>query len=259
MTGPLAKRSFVELPVEVPDLAPEVAALPASAWRTTLWGTPHCSVAHVVLRGGATGGPEDFTGDAVADRPELAALPQVAALIGPDGPFGGCRYAFLFRMAPGGVTLAHVDGAEVWSRLHRVHVPITTHPAASLVVEGRACHLAVGRAWTFDNQALHGFSNGPTERVHLILDAPPSARLDALLARGVVRAGEVDRAAAARTLERERGVPSYPGDPWLRASARALRDAGWSVDDTLAWLAHHQIPHPVHGAAWTADAVAALL
>ena len=165
----LAKSSFLELHVDL-DVAPlveEVDRLPPDAWSTTYWATPHGSIHFVLLRGGTTGHPDDFLTTEVADAEHLAQMPHMARLIGPQGPFHSSRFAFLFRMVACGVTLAHTDSDEVWGDLHRVHVPLVTHPSAHLVVEGRAQHLAPGSAWTFDNQALHGFVNGPRTRTHL--------------------------------------------------------------------------------------------
>lgn len=196
----LQKRSFLELDVAIPvdALRAEVASLPASAWRPTWWANVHGSVAIVLLRGGSEGTADDFITDAVADQPVLATLPGIAQLIGSEGPFGGCTYGFLFRMAPHGVAHLHVDGHPVWHRHHRVHVPITTHPDAVLVADGRACHLEPGRAWTFDNQSQHGFANGGGERVHLIVDVPDGPALRRLLDGGRHHPGVVDEAAVRR-------------------------------------------------------------
>lgn len=201
MSGPIVqKRSFLQLDVVIPVdlLRDEVATLPASAWRPTWWANVHGSVAIVLLRGGSLGTPDDFTTDSVADQPVLAQLPGLARLIGPEGPFGGCTYAFLFRMAPHGVAHAHEDGHPVWHRHHRIHVPITTHPDAVLVADGRACHLEPGRAWTFDNQSRHGFANGGAERVHLIVDVLDSPALRRLLDGGRHHPGVPDAAAVRR-------------------------------------------------------------
>jgi hypothetical protein len=253
----LPKRSFVELPLVIDReaLLREVEALPAGAWRPTYWGTPHCSIASILLRGGTTGTQADYCCEEVDDAPTLHALPAITALIGPTGPFGGCQFAFLFRMAPGGVTLAHYDGAEVWHRLHRVHVPLSTHPDAKLVVEGRVHHLAAGRAWTFDNQALHGFSNGPCERVHLILDVPDTEVMRGVLAGATVHPGTVDPVVAARTLEVERAVASYPGDGVLRGVIVELREAGWSDEEVAGWLTEQGVVGPLAGAQWTGEVV----
>lgn len=255
----VAKRSFVELPVEVDvaALAAEVAALRASAWTSSYWGSPHGAVATSLLRGGVTGTQEDYLCDEVADQPVLASLPEIAALIGPAGPFGGCRYAFLFRMQPGGVARAHVDGAPVWRALHRVHVPLVSHPEAELVVEGRALHLRPGRAWTFDNQALHGFVNGPVVRTHLILDVPPGPAMDALLAAGAVWPGRPAPDAVAR-MEAGEAAPSYPGDAAIAALVAEARAAGWALPEVAAWLEAQGVPARTWGARWTAEALAAI-
>lgn len=254
-----AKRSFVELPlpIDAAALLDEVLTLPASAWRPSYWGSPHCSVSTCLLRGGATETPDDYTANDPVDLPPLAQLPTLARLLAPPSPLHTARYAFLFRMAPGGVTLAHYDDAPVWHRLHRVHLPLRTHPEAHLIVEGRSHHLRPGRAWTFNNQALHGFANGPGERVHLILDVAPSPAFAALLDQATVHPGRPDPERAALTLQRERAVPSYPGDGALRPLFDHLRHQGWTDEDLLPYLRYHGVPSPT-GGPWTLAQVQAL-
>lgn len=253
------KRSFVELPLEldVAPLAAELAALPEAAWQSTYWGQIHCSVATLLLRGGTAGGQLDYCGDEHTDAPALAALPGIAALL--DGPLGTASYAFLFRMAPDGVALGHVDDAPVWRGLHRVHVPIVTHPDAVLVVADRVHHLEPGRAWTFDNQQLHGFANGPSARTHLILDLPPSPALNALLADATVHRGRDDPDAVARTRAwGERAVASYPGDAELRRQITTWRTCAWRDDAIAGRLNDSGVPAPEAGARWDAALVARL-
>jgi len=177
------KRSFLELPVDidVEALRSDVAGLPSQAWTDSYWPTVHGSVQLVLLRGGITKSKSDFLCTHVIDHPVLQTVPHFRSLIARDGPFGGCRYAFLFRMEAGGMATMHTDARQVWTTHHRIHVPIHTSPEAVLVVSGRGCHFAPGRAWTFDNQAPHGFANGPVERIHLIIDVAPNPSLDPLL------------------------------------------------------------------------------
>ncbi len=255
------KRSFVELDVavDVEALRTEVDRLPADAWVSSLWGSPHCSISSVLLRGGSSGDASDFEVSHAIDHPVLSLLPSIHRLLDRTGPLGGCTTAFLFRMAPHGVALAHIDGAPTWHRHHRIHVPVRTHPDAKLVVAGRTQHLGAGRAWTFDNQALHGFVNGPVERVHLIADVLPNPTLDALLARGRLHPGELEPAVAAHTLERERRVSSYPGDLAIHAAVHRGVDAGWTLAEIAENLEQHGVPSRTPGGAWTEEAVGRFL
>jgi len=169
------KVSFVRLPftADVARLRAEIAVLDAAAWRRTHWPYPHGTVELALLRGGMTDTAADFYCDEVEDRPILSTLPYLAELVGPTGPFGGARYAFLFRMSPLGVAKLHQDAHPIWVDLHRVHIAIETTPACRLITgDRRAQHLGPGEAWTFDNQAYHGAVGGPGVRTHLIMDVP---------------------------------------------------------------------------------------
>jgi hypothetical protein len=253
----LDKSSFLELHVDldVAALVQEVDRLPSEAWSTTYWGTPHGSIHFVLLRGGTKGHPDDFLTNEVADADSLARMPLMARLIGPQGPFRGSRFAFLFRMLADGVTLAHTDSAEVWGDLHRVHVPLVTHPSAHLVVEGRAQHLSTDSAWTFDNQALHGFVNGPCLRTHLIVDVPETSTMAQMLLNATHHAGRLDPQVAAKTLDRTRHATSYPGDAEMADWLRYTLQQGRSPREIVAYLRAQGMPTRVHGATWTVEEV----
>jgi hypothetical protein len=146
----------------------------------------------LLLRGGDTDTEQDFMAHQVSDRDALAELPYFRWLLGEDGPFGQATYAFLFRMKPLGVARPHIDAAPEWEEPFRIHIPITTNDEAFLLSEGRAKHLAVGEAWTFDNQVMHAALNGDTLRTHFIFDVPDNPRLDALLDRAEYDPGPLD-------------------------------------------------------------------
>jgi Aspartyl/Asparaginyl beta-hydroxylase len=135
----------------------------------------------LLLRGGRDGTTDDFIGESI-DAEILAGLPYIAWLLDDAGPFGRARYAFVFRMKPTGVARPHIDGESAWIETVRIHIPITTNDESFLLSEGRSKHLAVGEAWTFDNQAMHAAVNGATVRTHLIMDVPRNPKLEALLA-----------------------------------------------------------------------------
>jgi hypothetical protein len=196
---PLAKRSFLKLPVtvDVQTLLAEYNSIPRDAWSTSHWNI-HCSSNMLLLRGGSTGTAEDFTTSEVEDRPVLARLPYLRSLIGEGGPFGDTTYAFLFRMKPLGVARPHVDNHHAWLTPFRVHVPITTNDGAFLLADGRAKHFAVGDVWTFDNQSIHAVVNGDSVRTHLIIDVPPNARLEHLVNSASWDPGEPDLASWGR-------------------------------------------------------------
>jgi hypothetical protein len=183
---PQPKRSFLRLPVEIDAarLLADYGSIPALAWATSHWET-HCSSDMLLLRGGDSGTAEDFVTADTRDHEILAEAPYLAWLIDKDGPFGGAVYAFLFRMKPTGVARPHTDDDPAWKQPLRVHVPIITNDGAFLLSRGRAKHLAVGEAWTFDNQAMHAAVNGETVRTHLIMDVPRNPRIESLLANAI--------------------------------------------------------------------------
>ena len=177
------KRSFLKLPVsiDVDRLLADYFLIPPLAFSTSHWNT-HCSSEMLLLRGGHSGTQEDFYCDESSDSEVLAKLEYLRWLLDESGPFGRATYAFIFRMKPMGVSRPHVDGNSAWEAPFRIHVPITTNDEAFFLSEGRSKHIAVGEAWTFDNQVQHGVVNGNTVRAHLIFDVLPNPKLDALLA-----------------------------------------------------------------------------
>jgi hypothetical protein len=190
-----SKRSFLRLPVDidVDSLLADYRRIPHTAWSTSHWDV-HCSATMLLLRGGHSGDQRDFTTDSVVDHEILAQVPYIAWLLGADGPFGQSTYGFIFRMRPNGVTRPHVDDNPSWRTPMRIHIAITTNDEAHLLSEGRAMHLDVGEAWTFDNQRSHAVVNGDTVRTHLIFDVPPNPKLSALLDAAVFDPGEPDEA-----------------------------------------------------------------
>jgi hypothetical protein len=183
----------MELPVEIDRgrLLQDYAAIPDSAWGVSHWDV-HCSIDVLLLRGGDKGEAADFFTHEIKNNPILDMLPYIASLLDPDGPFGGAVYAFIFKTKPNGITRAHRDRKEEWHRAVRIHMPIVTNPGAFLLAEGRAKHLEVGEAWTFDNQSTHAVVNGGETRVHLIIDVNPNPKLIALMGAARIDPGEPD-------------------------------------------------------------------
>ncbi|HLT35554.1 MAG TPA: aspartyl/asparaginyl beta-hydroxylase domain-containing protein [Enhygromyxa sp.] len=176
---------FVELPFDV-ELAPICAELRRVQlpWQPSQWkwhrGTWFC-----VLRAGPRGvGPASELVTGVGhDAPILAELPSLKELLDHCFP-EPVPLAWLGLSPAGGVIRAHVDNLHHWDEHHRVHVPLSTNPAALLCVDGHCLHLAPGRAWALNNSVVHGARNGGRNRVHLIVDLPPTPAVQAWLASG---------------------------------------------------------------------------
>lgn len=65
----------------------------------------------------------------------------------------------------------HIDVYWFHRESRRIHIPITTNNQCFLTFEDRQYHLAVGSIYEINNRILHSaFNNGPTNRVHVILD-----------------------------------------------------------------------------------------
>jgi len=238
------KRSFLRFnaPIEQDRLLADYQSISEDAWMSSYWGNVHCSVGMLLLRGGGTGTPEDFYSDEVHDQPLLSELPYIRELIDSDGPFGKAEFAFLFRMEPDGVTLAHNDYMERWHDLYRIHVPVITNNRAYLIAEGRSQHLAAGSAWSFDNQSRHGVINGPQTRIHLIFDVPFS---DAIAARiddaehlpGKKKSGHLEKIDS-----KVKARASYPGDVEVKEAIASLRGRGLDDDRIAEFFNAKQIP-----------------
>ena len=190
--GAIAKPyRFLELPLEI-ELGPlldELRRVPLP-WQPSQWkwhrGTWFC-----VLRGGRGGvGPASELVTGVGhDAPILAALPRLRALLDHGLP-EPVPLGWLGLSPAGTVIRAHVDNTSHWDEHHRVHVPLVTNPEAVLCVDGGCLHLAPGRAWALNNSAVHGAYNGGGNRVHLIVDLPPTPAVQAWLASGQPHSGE---------------------------------------------------------------------
>ena len=224
----LKKRSYLKLPVEVDvaRLLEEYHRIPESAWGVSHWDV-HSSIDVLQLRGGHKGTAEDYVTDSVTNNPILKDFPYIAWLLGPEGPLGGASYAVIFRMKPFGISRVHYDSHEAWQRTIRVHIPIQTNDDAFLLTDGRAKHFDVGEVWVFDNGAAHSAINGATERVHMIIDVDPNAKLSDLLRKAKYDPGVYDAERWAKTDGPEHGgrIPPFSladGEPLFKQEKLAL-------------------------------------
>jgi hypothetical protein len=252
------KKSFrrFDIGVDVERLQAEFAAIPQACWASSYWGSIHCSVGMLLLRGGTTGTQDDFYCDQIEDHEVLGDLPYIRSLLDESGPFGMASYAFIFRMQPKGVTLVHRDTMERWFDMYRIHIPIFTNPEAHLISDGRSIHFASGYAWSFDNQTRHGVVNGDAERVHLIMDVDFNARLKEQIDKARFLPGEENEEHMAIISSKERQKPSYFGDEVVRQGIARLRAQGMNDAQITAFFNHKKVPlKHYYAQLWTPDMI----
>ncbi|MEV0986882.1 aspartyl/asparaginyl beta-hydroxylase domain-containing protein [Streptomyces sp. NPDC049949] len=168
------------------SLAAEVALL-RSRQRPSLAGAPGHVTAWTGPRGrveqfsllNASGRCDDFSRDhdlsCFGKRFHHGAHhPALAALI------GSLPHLVNFRvnvLGPGASLSPHEEHSVVRTRSGtvgiraRFHLPLTTHPAATLTLDGDVHHLAAGSVYLVNHGCVHAAENGgPAERVHLVWD-----------------------------------------------------------------------------------------
>lgn len=128
----------------------------------------------VALRsvGGRTGDlyPDPAAGSAFADTPLLGRAPNVRATLATFRcPLLAVRF---LRLGPGSRIREHRDhnlgfaDGEV-----RIHVPVSTGPEVTFLLDGEPVEMAEGEAWYLDLNRRHSAVNhGTSPRVHLVVD-----------------------------------------------------------------------------------------
>lgn len=77
----------------------------------------------------------------------------------------------LEKLLPGKCIRPHVDKSGSARIPHKIHMPLSTHTDAILIVNGNGYHLERGGSYAVNNQVVHSAENqSPRERVHLIFD-----------------------------------------------------------------------------------------
>lgn len=256
------KQSFLrfDCDIDVTTLVTEFESIDASIWESSYWGTVHCSIGMLLLRGGDRGDELDFFSEQVSDKAVLNQLPYMQYLISAEGPFGEAKYAFLFKMRANGVTLKHQDSMREWFDMYRIHVPIITNAGAHLVSETRSQHLSTGFAWTFNNQLDHGVVNGEQERIHLIFDAPYSEKMAAQIDKAELLVGEVNKAHQDRISQSQQAIASYPGDETVVGGIKMMQQQGANTEQIAQMLNAKKIPCKYYSSEqWNEDLVSRML
>ncbi|HEX9994321.1 MAG TPA: aspartyl/asparaginyl beta-hydroxylase domain-containing protein [Acidimicrobiales bacterium] len=172
MSGP--DRARLPLRFDAAALAAEAAALPADAW------VPHFNTRQyegdwsgVALRapvGGLTPLYPDPAAEAFEPTEALAACPRTAeALAAFPCPVTTARF---LRLGPGSRITEHRDHKlSVPDGEARLHVPLTTGPGVTFLLDGRPVDMAAGECWYLDLTRRHAVTNeGDRPRVHLVVD-----------------------------------------------------------------------------------------
>jgi hypothetical protein len=123
----------------------------------------------------------DPSATAWVDTPWLDRSPALRRVIGSfDCPVTVVRH---MRLTPGSLIHEHSDNdlmAE--SGVARIHVPITTNPGVSFILNGTPVAMAPGEAWYLRLADPHSVRNeGSSDRVHLVLDVHVNAWLERML------------------------------------------------------------------------------
>lgn len=166
----------LDLPVDLPLLRKEVAALP------DLW-SPHFQKAHyeggwtvLPLRsiGGDTEEPLPF---ALGTRPaEYAATPVLARCPAIEDFLASLMCpvmsARLLNLRRGGVIKTHRDPDLAFENGEaRIHVPIFTNAGIDFVIDNEQVVMEAGTCWYINANLPHRVANhGDAERIHLVVD-----------------------------------------------------------------------------------------
>jgi len=133
------------------------------------------------------------------DTPALAASPYFRQVLAAFAcPLLAVR---LMRLAPGSTIKEHHDHDVSFEQgTVRIHIPVATNDAVDFRLNGTRCVMPAGSAWYLRLSDPHGVANhGPTDRVHMVIDAGVNGWVEALLARGRGSAGGQAAPSAAQT------------------------------------------------------------
>ncbi|MET9886491.1 aspartyl/asparaginyl beta-hydroxylase domain-containing protein [Streptomyces sp. NPDC006430] len=193
-------------PAAADRLAAEVALLRArqrpslagAPGHVTAWTGPSGRVEQYSLLN-ASGRCDDFSRDhdlsAFGKRFHHGAHhPALAALI------GSLPHLVNFRinvLGPGASLAPHEEHSVVRAKSGavgiraRFHLPLTTHPAATLLLDGDVHHLEAGAVYLVNHGCVHAAENaGPADRTHLVWDMLLTTEAAAVMfGRGPVPAG----------------------------------------------------------------------
>lgn len=166
----------LDLPIDVPSLRAEVAALP-DRWK------PHFQTAHydgdwTVLPLRSIGGrPEETMPFALGDAPANYAATPLLALCPAIGRFLdslSCpvRSARLLNLRRGAVIKPHRDAELAFENGEaRIHVPVFTNADVEFFIDEQRVVMEPGSCWYINANLTHRVANrGECDRIHLVVD-----------------------------------------------------------------------------------------
>lgn len=118
-----------------------------------------------------------------ADTPMLVAAPYLREVLAAFAcPLLAVR---LMRLAPGSLIKEHRDhDLRFEDGTVRIHVPVVTNDGVDFRLNGTRCVMPAGSSWYLRLSDPHSVANrGPSDRVHLVIDATVNGWIEALLAR----------------------------------------------------------------------------
>lgn len=117
------------------------------------------------------------------DTPALAASPYFRQVLAAFAcPLLAVR---LMRLAPDSTIKEHHDNDLSFEQgTVRIHVPVATNDEVEFCLNGVRCVMPAGSAWYLRLSDPHSVANhGPTDRVHMVIDAAVNGWIEGLLAR----------------------------------------------------------------------------
>ncbi len=109
-----------------------------------------------------------------ADRPLFAAIQElIDASVKPVFPQCDVMRVQLAELPPGQVIAPHRD-THILAVIHRMHVPLVTHPLVKFTIARQEFFLKEGHLYDLNNAVVHSVENkSDVMRVHLMVDMLP--------------------------------------------------------------------------------------
>lgn len=109
-----------------------------------------------------------------SDRPLFSEIEQtIDSAIKPVFPHCNILRVQLAELPPGRIIRPHVD-LGILAQVHRLHIPLITHPDVQFIVSGKNFFLEEGVLYNLNNTVRHSVvNNSAIMRIHLMVDMMP--------------------------------------------------------------------------------------